>query len=60
MSIEMEHPATIMEKVDAAANYVEQMYLAHKMKDEKRFEDCHKAAGELLFDATRLLEEEGY
>jgi hypothetical protein len=60
MSIETEFPATIMEKVDAAANYVEQMYLAHKLKDEKRFEDCHKEAAELLFDAIKLLDEEGF
>lgn len=57
MSIEMENPKTLLEKVDAASNYVEQMMLAHMIKDEERFKQAHKEASGLLFDATRMIEE---
>lgn len=57
MSIEMENPTTLLEKVDAAFNLVEQLYLAHKIKDEKTFEEAHKKAGELLADAIELIGE---
>lgn len=30
----MNNPKTVAEKIDAAANLVEQMYLAHMIKDE--------------------------
>ena len=58
MSIEMENPTTILEKVDAASNLVEQMYLAHMIKDEKHFEEAHKKAGELLSDVIELLQDQ--
>lgn len=57
MSIEMKNPKTAEEKIDAAANLVEQMYLAHMIKDEAKFQEAHKRAGGLLFDALRELEE---
>lgn len=59
MSIEMENPQTIKEKVDAAANLVEQMQLAHMIHDEAHFQDCHRKVGPLLVDALRMLEEKG-
>lgn len=58
MSIEMENPKTLLEKVDAASNLVEQMYIAYKMKDEKTFEEAHQKAGELLAGAIDLIDEE--
>lgn len=58
MSTEMENPKTLLEKVDAASNLVGQMYLAHKIKDEKTFEEAHKKAGELLAEAIDLIDEE--
>ncbi|HYF69107.1 MAG TPA: hypothetical protein VD884_13280 [Ohtaekwangia sp.] len=57
MSIEMENPQTIAEKIDAAANLVEQMYLSHMIRDEKKFRESHKQAGDLLFAAMRQLED---
>lgn len=59
MSIEMQNPETIMEKVDAAANLIEQMMMAHAIKDEAKFEEAHQKAGNFLFDAMRLMEEKG-
>lgn len=57
MSINLENPQTAFEKIDAAANFVEQMQLAHAIRDEERFKLAHKRAGELLFDAMRQMEE---
>ncbi len=57
MSIEMENPVTLMEKLDAASNLVEQMNLAHMIKDEETFKKAHKKASGLLFDSMRRLEE---
>lgn len=57
MSIEIENPKTLTEKIDAAANLVEQMNMAHMMKDEAHFKKCHQKAGKFLFDAMRKLEE---
>lgn len=57
MSIEMGNPKTLLEKIDAASNLVEQMFLAHMMKDEAKFKEVHKKAGELLFDAVRMADE---
>jgi hypothetical protein len=58
MSIEMDNPKTALEKIDAAANLVEQMYLSHMIHDEKTFKEAHRKAGDLLFGAMRQLEEE--
>lgn len=58
MSIEMNNPKTVYEKIDAAANLVEQMMLAHTIHDQERFKYAHKKAGDLLFDAMRQIEEE--
>lgn len=58
MSIEMNNPKTVAEKIDAAANLVEQMNLAHMIKDESRFKQAHQKAGQLLFDALRQIEDE--
>ncbi len=57
MSIEMDNPKTALEKVDAAANLVEQMYLAHMIRDEAKFKEAHKKAGYLLRDAIDMLDE---
>lgn len=59
MSIEMDKPKTAFEKIDAASNLVEQMMLAHTIKDESHFRSCHRKAGQLLFDALRQLEQSG-
>jgi hypothetical protein len=56
MSIEINNPKTLLEKVDAAANLVEQMFLAHMVKDEKMFSEAHNKASKLLFDACRMAE----
>ncbi len=57
MSIEMNNPKTFLEKVDAAANLVEQMYLAHMVKDEQKFKEAHEKASALLFEAIQEIEE---
>lgn len=48
--------AALAEKLAAA---IEQMHLAHKMRDEKRFNAAHKEAAELAFELEQALEEEG-
>lgn len=58
MLINMDNPTTALEKVDAAANLVEQMHLAHMMKDEKKFKEAHQRAGALLRDAVEMLDEQ--
>lgn len=58
MSIEMNNPKTVYEKIDAAANLVEQMMLAHSIKDEAHFKVAHEKAGDLLFKAMRQIENE--
>lgn len=58
MSIEIENPKTVAEKIDAAANLIEQMFLANKIGDQEHFSKVHKKAGQLLFDANRQLEVE--
>lgn len=57
MSINLENPKTLIEKIDAARNFIEQMYLAHSIHDEATFIYAHKRAGDLLFEAQ--LEAEG-
>lgn len=55
----MENPKTLLEKVDAAANLVEQMMLAKTINDDNRFKKAHQEAGKLLFDVMREMEEKG-
>jgi hypothetical protein len=57
MSIEMQNPKTLVEKIDAAANYVAQMLLAHKTGNEQRLLDGHNKAQELLGDAICMAED---
>lgn len=54
----MNNPKTLLEYVDAASNLVEQMYLAHMIKDEKKFKEAHDKAGKFLFEALQLIDEE--
>lgn len=49
MSIEMENPETTLEMVDALTNLVEQMFLAHQIKDERMFKIAYERAAELGF-----------
>jgi len=57
MSIEMDSPKTLLEKIDAASNLVEQMYLAHMIKDEAKFKEAHQKAGTFLFEAINMADE---
>lgn len=59
MSIELDNPKTVYEKVDAAANYVEQIRIAIAVGDIKRANSTIDTVGQLLFDAKRQLEKEG-
>ena len=52
----MENPQTALEKIDAAANLIEQMNMAKMISDNQHFSKCHKRAGDLLFKAMRQLE----
>lgn len=56
MSINIENPQTTLEKADATANFIEQMFLAHKMHDEKRFNEAHQKASSLLSDVVEELD----
>lgn len=57
MSIEMDNPTTALEKADAAWNLVEQMHLAHTVRDEARFKEAHEKAGKLLSELVEMLDE---
>lgn len=57
MSIEMENPKTALEKADALTNLIQQMAIAHRMKDESKFNEVYKRAGEIGFDLVHMLEE---
>lgn len=54
----MDNPVTILEKVDAAANLVEQMNLAHMIKDEAQFKKAHARASHLLFEVINMIDED--
>jgi len=56
MSIKMENTATPLEKADALANYVEQMYLANATHDQQHFRIVYAKASKLAFDLCRALE----
>jgi hypothetical protein len=58
MSIEMENPTTLVEKVDAASNHVAQIRLALMTGDKNHALAAVDKAGELLFDALQLIEEQ--
>lgn len=58
MSINMKNPQTKLEKADAAANLIEQMWLAHSIKDETQFKKAHEQASKLMFDLCRMIEDE--
>lgn len=57
MSIEMDNPKSLLEKVDAAASLVQVMYLAHMVRDELKFKEAHKKATKLLAEATEMIDE---
>lgn len=50
MSIEIDHPQTLLEKVDAAANLVEQMYLAAMIGDKPHLQKTHSQVAKILSD----------
>ena len=57
MSIEMENPVTPLEKADALANLVQQMWLAHQVKDDQMFKTVHEKASKIGFDLVEALQE---
>jgi hypothetical protein len=57
MSIEMENPVTILEKVDTLTNLVEQMLMAHRMRDEQRFNDLHERASKIGYELLTAMNE---
>jgi hypothetical protein len=57
MSTEIDNPETLLEKVDALTNLVEQMLLAHKMRDEKKFNEAHDKAAQIGFEVLEALQE---
>ena len=57
MSIEMDNPKTIEEKLDVIGNLIAQMYLAHTVHDEATFKTAHKRAGDLVWEVIETIEE---
>jgi hypothetical protein len=57
MSIKMENPETLLEKVDTLTNLVEQMLLSHRMRDEQRFNEAHDRASQIGFEISEALQE---
>ena len=58
MSINLTNPKTPLELADAIGNLIEQMALAHTVKDEYRFTKARKKAAELCFELTCKLDGE--
>ena len=56
MSIEMEKPATLVEKLDTLTNLIEQMFIAHQVGNEALFRESHAKAARLGFEAMQLAE----
>ena len=56
MSIEMEKPVTLVEKLDTLTNLIEQMFIAHQVGNEALFRESHAKAGKLGFEAMQLAE----
>lgn len=56
MSIEMENPETLGEKIDAASNWVAQIKLAKMIGDSARIELALEKSATLLFDALQIVE----
>lgn len=50
MGINVTNPKTPLEKADAAANLLEQMFLAHQCGDAKRLRDAYNKAQRILAD----------
>jgi len=50
---------TLLQKVDTLTNLVEQMLLAHRMRDEKKFNEAHDNAAKTGFEITKALQEDG-
>lgn len=48
---------TLLEKADDLTNQVEQMHLAHRIRDEARFEVAHGRASRLGFELVNALQE---
>jgi len=57
MSIEMEKPVTLVEKLDTLTNLIEQMFIAHQVGNEALFRESHAKAARLSFEAMQLAEE---
>lgn len=58
MSIEMDNPKTVLEKVDAAHNYVEQIRLALMTGDRAHALKSVDKVSALLFEAKLKMEDE--
>jgi hypothetical protein len=57
MSIEMETPETLIEKIDAAWNYIGQARLASAVGDQVKLLEVLDKAGELLGASMEILQE---
>ena len=57
MSIKMDNTVTPLEKADAIANLIEQMYLANAIKDSTNFKRSYTQASKLAFELVNLLYE---
>ena len=49
---------TPLELVDLISNQIEQMHLAHRMKDDKQFVKAHREAAGAAFELTLALQED--
>ncbi len=58
MSIEMDNPKTILEKLDAAANYAAQIRIALMIGDKARVDFALSKIDDLLFEAKLQIEDE--
>ena len=54
MSIEIEDPKTLMEKIDAVANFIEQMFLAKMARQDGMFVESHKKASRLMHEIIHI------
>ncbi len=57
MSINTDNPQGMMEKMDAVGNMIEQMFLAHQIKDETKFREAHRKASQWVFEINMEIQE---
>jgi len=57
MSIEMDNPQTALEKADAITNLIQQMQIAHSIKDNVMFNNAFEKASSIGSELVEMLDQ---